>query len=444
MSPDSKSRWGDYDVYVVIGPNHAKVVSNNIEQTSPFHHRKGQVMLIRKSVKRWRPRGKILVMTVLLLPALLGLMALSTDVGIICAGRAQMQVAADAGALAGAMKLVADQRLINSQWLSSLSSETKAAQAQAKKIAQANKVLNATPVINDNATNSASGDVVVGFFNPATHVWTPPPLPVLLSPDTNAVKVTVTRSSDHGGVIPDFFSRIWNYTGTTVSMSATAMAQNYPIKGFKPAGSANAALLPIVLDIVTWKAMMAGLTTDQYTYTASTNTVSNGADGIYESQIFPVGSGPGNWGTINIGTTSNSTSTLGAQILSGITPAQLATYPNSTIQLDPSLSPPSITFTGNPGINSTIQKELTSIIGKQVILPIYDIVTPQGGNATYRVVYFQPVRIVNVNFSGSSRYVIVQPSYVLDSTAIAITDPSQLPLGWNWTQGGVIKTHLVK
>jgi len=401
-------------------------------------------MQIRSRTKRWTPHGKILIMTAFLLPALLGLMALSADVGIICAGRAQMQVAADAGALAGAMKLVADQRLIKSPLLVSLSAETTAAQAQAKKVAQANSVLAATPLINDNANNSASGDVVVGYFNPNTRVWTPPPVPAQLSPFTNAVKVTVMRSSDHGGVIPGFFSRIWDYTGTSVSTPAIAMAQNYPIKGFKPAGNANADLLPIVLDIVTWKAMMANLTTDLYSYNASSNSISNSPDGIYESQLFPVGSSPGNWGTVQIGTSNNSTSVIGAQILSGITSSQMATYPNSTIQLDPSLSPPSITFTGNPGISSTLQTALTSIIGKPVVIPIYDIVTPQGANATYRVVNFQPCRIVAVDFSGKSKFVIVQPSYVIDSTAIPITDPTQLPIGWDWTQGGVIKTRLVQ
>ena len=90
-------------------------------------------------------------------------------------------------------------------------------------------------------------------------------------------------------------------------------------------------------------------------------TVTSGADGVTESQLYPVTSGsPGNWGTINVGVSNNSTSVLGAQIRYGITPAQLATFPNSTIALDTTQTPPSITFSGNPGISAGIKDDLTA------------------------------------------------------------------------------------
>ena len=145
---------------------------------------------------------------------------------------------------------------------------------------------------------------------------------------------TPRSSSTHGGVVPGFFSRAWGYGGTPIDVQSIAMAWNYPVTGFKPPGntpgssSRNANLLPIVLDKDTWKAMMAKTTTDQYTYNASTNTVTSGPDTVTESKLYPVASGdPGNWGTINVGVTDNSTSILTSQILYGITPSQLATYP---------------------------------------------------------------------------------------------------------------------
>src|SRR5262249_43982692 len=151
------------------------------------------------------------------------------------------------------------------------------------------------------------------------------------------------------------FSALWGSGSMTAKASATAVAQTY-LSGFKANGSLSATLLPIVLDKTTWQTMMAGQSTDQYTYNASTNTVTSGADGLTESQRYPVASGsPGNWGTIKVGVSNNSTSVLSAQITDGITPAQLATFTNSTIQLDTSLSPPSITFSGNPGISAGIK-----------------------------------------------------------------------------------------
>jgi hypothetical protein len=226
------------------------------------------------------------------------------------------------------------------------------------------------------------------------------------------------------------------YTGANVNVSSTATAQTYSVSGFKAAGSASASLLPIVLDKTTWQDMMAGTTTDQYTYNASNNTVTTGADGVHESQLYPVSNGsPGNWGTIKVGVTNNSTSTLSAQIQYGITPAQLATFPNSTIALDQTQSPPSITFSGNPGISAGIKSALTAIIGQPVVVPVYDLNGGNGNNAWYRVIAFQPARILSVNFQGNPKYVIIQPCITTDPTAIAGSAQS-------WASGGKLELFL--
>jgi hypothetical protein len=144
---------------------------------------------------------------------------------------------------------------------------------------------------------------------------------------------------------------------------------------------------------------------------------------------------PGNWGTIKVGVSNNSTSVLNSQILNGITPAQLATFPNSTIALDTTLNPPSITFSGNPGISAGIKSSLNAIIGRPVIVPIYDVNGGNGNNAWYRVIAFQPARILSVNFQGNPKYVIIQPCLINDPTAITGNVQS-------WTQGGQIEVYL--
>src|SRR5262245_15377621 len=113
---------------------------------------------------RRRP-GKILVMSALLLPVFLGGMALSIDYGVLSVAQGQLRAAADGAALAGVMKLATDTRVRNS---SDISSEMASARAQAAAIAASNRVLGQAPVVLDNASNASSGDVVVGYLNPAS------------------------------------------------------------------------------------------------------------------------------------------------------------------------------------------------------------------------------------------------------------------------------------
>ena len=111
-------------------------------------------------------------------------------------------------------------------------------------------------------------------------------------------------------------------------------------------------------------------------------------------------------------------------------------YPGGQIQLDTTLSPPSITMSGNPGISAGISSSLQSIIGKPVTIPIYDQNGGNGNNAWYRVIAFVGVRLLSVNFQGNPKYVIIQPALVTDPTAIRGTpQPS-------WKSGGLLVLHL--
>ncbi|MEJ7637941.1 MAG: pilus assembly protein TadG-related protein [Singulisphaera sp.] len=361
-----------------------------------------------------RHKGATIVIIAAMLPVVIGGLALSVDTAVIATARAQLSTAADAAALAGARKL-ADRRLV----LNGIISGANVTSAHDEAIAAAgrNKVLGTSALLLTNASNANSGseDVVVGYISKPTDQAEAVSTSAANMPYANTVKVTARRDASHSGVVPSFFSKFWNNNGSSLSVTSAAT-----VKGFlglqKIDSSTRVNLLPIVLDQLTYKAMIAGATTDQYTYNPVSNTVTNGADGIKESKLFPVASGlPGNWGTVNIGVDSNSTSVLGDQIRNGITPAQLATFPDGKIQLDQSLTPPSITLGGDPGISAGIKDDLTSIIGKPVYIPIYDLSGGNGNNATYRVVAFAPVRLLSVNFQGNPKYVIVQPAVIADS-----------------------------
>lgn len=409
-------------------------------------------MKTRQRNTRLDRRGKVLVLIALLTPAIMGFMALSVDLGIIAAVDAELQTVTDASALAGAMQLASEARVrgagsTSTRTSSALTLDAAIANAQtvATYVGQKNPVLNQTPIFFNNTANSSSGDIVIGYVDPKTRTWNPPPLAD--NSKMNAVLVNASRSTSHGGVVPGFFSRAFNYGGTTAQKYSIAMAQNYPVLAVQTYKSQNVHLLPIVLDVTTYKQMMAGTTTDEYTYDPDTNTISTGPDNVYESKLYPVASGsPGNWGTINVGVTNNSTEILEQQIMYGISPSQLATFPNGQIALQPPTvpgDPPSITFSGNPGISAALKSALDSIIGDPVIVPIYDQSGSNGNNAWYRVIAFQPARILSVDFQGAAKYVIIQPCLIRSPSIVPMTDTSQWPSNWSWKSGGVVRVHLM-
>jgi hypothetical protein len=337
------------------------------------------------------------VVVALTLPIVLGVAALGLDAGLAYLQRRQAQSAADAGALAGAYAL-------------SNGSSFSTAQSAAIAVGSQNGI-----------TITPSQVTEPPYYPPGSTT------PV---PAGSVISVTVTSTK------PRSFSAIWGAGTMTATASATAFAQT-SINGFQGSGSLSANLLPIALDKTDWTNMMTGQSTDQYTYNAASNTVSNGPDGIYEAQMYPLSGLPGNDGTIKVGVTNNSTSTLSDQILNGISASQLATYPNSTIQLDSTLSPPSITFQGNPGLSAAIKTALTSIIGQPVAVPIYDQSSGNGNNATYRVIAFQPARILAVSLTGNNKYVIIQPAILNDPTGIPGTPQA-------WSSGGLRSLQLTQ
>jgi Flp pilus assembly protein TadG len=362
---------------------------------------------------RWPRHGKVLALTAALMPVLLGFTAVAVDTAVVAATRAQLQTAADAAALAGAHELASQQHLL--AYPVGLT-EINAAQTRARTTGALNRVLGQPSVFLANSTNANTGaeDFVVGYlsrpFDPTQALNTN----IAAVPYFNAVIVRTARNDTHGGSIPGFFSALWGNRGTDLRISAAAAAVG--ISGYRQIDSTTRAnLLPIVLDKSTYVQMIRGSTTDQYTWDTATNTVRKGGDGITESKLYPVGNGyPGNWGTIKVGVSNNSTSIVGDQIRYGITPAQLATYPGGVIQPDPATG--TIQFEGNPGISAGLKDDLTAIIGKPVRIPIYDpaLSGGNGNNLVYTVIAFAPARILAVSFRGKNKYVIIQPAGVPD------------------------------
>lgn len=389
---------------------------------------------------KWRPRkGAVIALIAVMMPVFVGLAALSADIAVLAAARSQMQTVSDAAALSAVRQLASDRRV---EMPISLATEITAAHARLRAITSKNRVLGQAPVLNYTTGVANGADVVFGFLDWKQDTTTLTPDHTAAPSTYNSVRIFARRDSTHGGGIPNFFAALFGQNSTDIEVSSTATVQLFRIAGFSAANNQNARLLPIVLSKPNYDAMIAGTTADQYSYNTTTGAVTSGADGVKESVLYPVSAGnAGNWGTIKVGVSNNSTSTLGSQIRDGVTPAQMINEfpPNGNVSLnqyDSATSTYYHTFSGNPGISSGIKDDLTAIIGKPVSIPIYDLTGGNGNNAWYRVIAFASVRIVSVNFQGNPKYVVIQPAINTDPTAVKSSTAA------TWQEGGMISLFL--
>jgi len=355
----------------------------------------------------------VLFFVLFFLVVLVGFVALAVDLGYLAVARTELQRTADSAAMAAAWELIDEAQLSGDD---SLEGAMSAARDQAALLAAANRVCTKSPFLAANAANSPTGDVVIGtLWNLADRSE---PISFANPADYNVVQVRVRRTSGMNGQIPAFFASIWGIEGYSAQAEATAgLLKN--IAGFRaPAQGGNLGILPYALDVDTWNALLAQQTTDQWTWNADTKTITAGADGIYECNLFPQGTGsPGNRGTIDIGSNNNSTSDIARQIVDGISPEDLE-YHNGRLELDENGE---LLLNGDTGISAGVKDELTSIKGEPRIIPIFSSVVSPGNNAQYTIVKFVGVRILDVKLTGSakSKRVIIQPANVLTKGVIA-------------------------
>lgn len=363
-------------------------------------------MLCARSRPKQR-RGAVVVLAAFLMIFMLSMIAFAVDMGYMMNADSELQRAADAAALAAAWELF-DQSPGSS---GDLTTEIASARTTAVQFASLNTVCSNSPVISSNSANSSTGDVVIGkISNPLASGWT---MSFENLTAANAVTVRVRRDSTTNGEVPLFFARATGaQQGASMQAQATVAFMN-DVAGFKaPSDGSNLDMLPFALDKTTWDDMMAGGGDDNWKWDTVNQRVTSGSDGIREVNLFPQGTGsPGNRGTVDIGSSNNSTADIARQIVYGISSSDLACLGGS-LQFD---SSGYLYLNGDTGISAGVKDELASIIGQTRIIPIFDQVTGPGNNAQYRIVKFVGVRILEVVLTGkmSSKRVMVQPANVV-------------------------------
>jgi hypothetical protein len=247
------------------------------------------------------------------------------------------------------------------------------------------------------------------------------------------VEVTVRRDQALSGntatrgdqAIPLFFAPVIGSGQAKLTSRATAVIPSgIGFQILSASASATCPLLPITLDEVTWNNLIySGVGNDNYKYN-SDGTVSAGADGIKEINLYPEGVHilpPGNRGTVDIGPSPNSTTDLVRQIKYGPNAADLA-YFGGQLKIPEGGT---LMLNGDTGLSAGIADALASIIGKPRAIPIFRSVSGPGENAQYVIVKFVGIRLMYSKLSGSpsQKRVWIQPAPVFGATIISGSGP---------------------
>ena len=369
--------------------------------------------MVRRSSRKKR-RGNIIVLSAILLVGMMGIIALAVDVGILYVSRDQLQRTADAAALAACWELVDYNAPTGS-------SDSQALESHAQETAHEFAMLN--PVLGKD-TQLLSSDIEVGYLENPQDPSSPLRFDQIHAP--NAVRITARRSAEVNGTTPLFFARVLGQENVALEAEATA-ALLTNIRGFRtPPRGKPIGILPFALDEETCLQMLAGEGADQWKWDPVNEKAVCCPDGAAEVNLYPQGTGsPGNRGTVDIGSSNNSTRDISRQITGGITAADMAHHGGELVLDDYG----KLYLNGDTGISAGVKDELVAVIGQAKVIPIFREVIGNGNNATYTIVDFVGVRILDVRLTGSmsNKRVTIQPATCVAAGTVA--DPGSSSVG---------------
>ena len=320
-------------------------------------------------------RGAIAVLTAVLLVPLIGMLAFSIDVGYLLKKRAELQRSADAAALAAVQDLIPDP--FGNQDLDAVRATLRSYTSS-----------NVTDVAGFTVLDS---DIKIGRFDPAT-VYSG--FTILDDGVFDTVRVTLRRDGSANSPIPLLFGGIFGIVDSEVSATATAVLQKATT--LRP----GVGVLPFSIPESEWTAMNPGETWSIY----GNGRMENGSD----EEI------PGNWGTLDLGTSSNSTADINYQVLNGLQQVHLDALYNDNRISDNNLIDSRMPFfsNGDTGLSGGMRHSLQQVHGETKLIPIFDSSSGGGGNLEFHVTGWAVAIVVDTHFQGTNNtYVEIQKSY---------------------------------
>jgi hypothetical protein len=347
-----------------------------------------------------------------------------------------LQNAADSAALAGCARLIEPnstlaistmQRGSGSQYFALLDSATADAVAEAQRYGGLHKGAGVGLVIN-------ASDVELGYIaDPAASPTTPEGQFQTggSAPFPNSVRATARRDDQTStGAFGLFFTRVFGVHSAQRSATATATLRGGTINGFKGSGS---GLLPIAMhkSVYDWlmgaSALLPAGVVDQDHFKVTIgeskppSNVTRVADGRKEARVYPDPSGTdtsGNFGLVNLNNDPNSNANdIDGWIRTGPSEGQLASWGSNGLR---ATADAPLAMSGQTGLQATQEDALRSIIGEPRIMPVFTTTQGPGSNATFTVIGFVAVVVVDVELSGrpADKRLVVQIMRAIDPTAV--------------------------
>ena len=368
-------------------------------------------------------RGNVLVLSAMVFSMLLTFTAFVVDIGYIVLSRSELAATADAAALAATIEMTDGFSTLTQAQVATNSKNAAVAVAAANRAAGLNSVY-----------CSATRDVRLGKYtwNTTTLKW-----------DTtwdvgpyNVAQVTLHRDQV-GSTLGDKQLDLFIAPSFGAKHSGVCMvgkAAMLPSTGLKKITGVNLNILPITLDLPTWNALLAGSGTDAYSYNPTSGAVTAGADGVKEVDLYPLASGTttaGNRGTVDIGSSNNSTADISRQIRTGINDSDMSYFGGQF-----NWSSGTITLNGDTGLSAAIKDDLTAIKGLPRMIPIFTSVSGPGNNANYIITKFVGIRVLHVQLTGNQKKVVVQPASFVSAAGIPGT--TTIGLGTIFTPASIV------
>ncbi len=383
---------------------------------SPFRIGGNMKCLYKHDQTRSDKRRAVAAALVLItLPVLIAFAALTIDVGALYNTRADLQRAADAGALAGVSALTSDTMM---QYRTT-SNEALFYDVTSSATGEVNYFSAQNPSLGSNTMYIESGDISSGWLDLTSSTS---PLQVAAPPGDfpNAVQVVARRTTGGlNGPLDFFFSPIFGNATSDISATAVAVFDDRVI-GFDPE-SGPGYLVPFTMNDNIFQAELAG-GSDTYQYDSGTDSVSTGSDGVGEINLYPYNLAPGNFGLLNIGTANQGAPAMRAQIEDGVTGADLQAEigTDDLTFFDSGGNPVSYDVTGNPGLTVSLRSSVEARIGDVVAFLLHNQVTAQGSNSVYTITEIRFGRVMNIQLTGppSGMGLWIQPTTYAGSGVI--------------------------
>ena len=323
-------------------------------------------------------KASVSILVAFLLVLMMMIAVFAVDYGHLLVIRTDLQRAADNATLAAVQDLVPDSN--GEQNLS-------ATRARVREYARVN--------LRDENFTVDDADIEIGRYDPET-IYSG--VTLLDSGIRDTVRVTLRRNDFANSSVTLMLARLLGIETKPVSATSTAVLQK---ARYLPPGS---DILPIGIPVNTWNSQQPG---DEWLIYSQGRLVDDNGNEV-----------PGNWGTLDVGHSSNSNSDIYDQILNGLRQEDLDILASegaisNAEHID---SDQSMWLSGDTGLSSGMKSAVIGSHGKRKLIPIYDTTTDGNGeNLDFHIVGWGAVEIVTSNWNGAKKtYIKIRKSYTYD------------------------------